>query len=162
MRTPGLVLSLGWLAVSALSAQQLTGEGTCGTPEVSQEVPIGDRPEHSYSVSKNTCSWTKPFEIAGQRAEPGTAVQTDERTGNTARFRGHYLDPMSGGDTVHYAYEGTTKFKDTMTPESVAWTWTIANGTGKLAGLTGKGTCKGSWATGKYLWSCAGSYQLSK
>jgi hypothetical protein len=162
MRTLGLLLSSAALAATPLWAQQLSGEGTCGTPEISQEVPIGDRPDHSYSVSKNSCSWTKPFEIAGQRAMPGTAVQTDERTGNMARFRGYYLDPMSGGDTVHYSYEGTTKFKDRATPESAEWNWTIANGTGKLTGLKGTGTCKGSWATGKYQWKCTGSYQLSR
>jgi hypothetical protein len=162
MRTLPFLIAMTLFAAVPLWAQRVSGEGTCGKPEVDQEVPIGDRPDHSFSVSKNNCTWTKPFEIAGEKAQGGTAVQMDERSGNTSRFRGHYLDTMAGGDTVHYRYEGTTTFKDRTTPESVAWTWTIANGSGKLKGLTGKGTCKGSWATGTYRWSCTGAYRLRR
>ena len=67
---------------------------------------------------------------------------------------------MAGGDTVHYSYEGVTIFKDKTTPESAAWNWTIAGGTGKFTGLKGTGTCEGSWATGAYKWSCTGAYEL--
>ena len=158
MRTHSFLLGFIFLAAPPLWAQRLSGEGTCGKPEVNQEVPIGDRPDHSFAVSKNTCTWTKPFEIAGERAEGGTAVQVDERNGSTSRFRGHFLDRMASGDTVHYRYEGVTTFKE-KTPQSAAWSWTIANGTGKFSGLTGRGTCKGSWPGGAYRWSCTGAYR---
>jgi hypothetical protein len=68
---------------------------------------------------------------------------------------------MTNGDTVHYRYEGATTFKG-ETPQSVAWNWTIAGGTGKFRGLTGQGTCKGSWPGGTYRWLCNGGYQLSR
>lgn len=161
MRTYSLIIGLSLFAVPPLPAQDLSGEGTCDQPEVNQVVPIGDAPDHSFALSKNRCRWTKPFEIAGERAEGGTAVQLAERSGNTSKFRGHYLDRMAGGDTVHYSYQGTTTFQDEK-PQSVAWTWNIVEGTGKLRGLIGQGSCKGSWPGGTYRWSCIGAYQLNR
>ena len=128
---------------------------------MTQEIPIGDRPNHSYTVSKTPCTWTKPFEIAGQKAEGGNGVQVDERDGNTSRYRGHYLDRMSGGDTVNYSYEGVATFKGQV-PEGATWRWTVAHATGKLRGLTGRGTCKGSWPEGTYRWSCSGRFRAPK
>jgi hypothetical protein len=85
-------------------------------------------------------------------------VQVDERSGSTSRFRGHFLDRMASGDTVHYRYEGVTTFKG-ETPQTAAWSWTIAGGSGKFSGLKGQGTCRGSWPDGPYHWSCTAAYQ---
>lgn len=154
-----LILGLTLLSAPPLWAQQLTGEGTCGNPELAHQIPIGDRPNHSISISQTKCTWTKPFEIAGERAEGGTGVQFDERSGNTSRFQGHYLDRMSSGDTVHYRYQGVTSWKDER-PDNVAWSWTVVSATGKFSTLRGRGTCKGSWPDGTYRWRCTGAYRM--
>ena len=160
MRAPALLLC-GFLAAPQVWAQRLSGQGTCGPPAAHNEIPVGDRPDHTFSITKTPCSWTRPFEIAGQRAAGGMAVQSSERTGSRERFRGHYLDAMSGGDTVHYEFQGTATLKDQQ-PESVAWSWTIVNGTGKLKGVSGQGTCKGSWPGGSYKWTCTGGYKMGR
>jgi hypothetical protein len=141
MRTHSFLLGFAFPVAPPLWAQHLSGEDTCGNPEVNQQIPVGDRPDHSFSVSKNSCSWTKPFEMAGEQ--------------------GHYLDRMSNGDTVHYRYEGVTKLKG-ETPQSVAWSWTFAGGSGKFSGLKGRGSCKGSWPGGVNRWSCTGTYVMGK
>ena len=157
MRTLSFLLGFTLFLAPALAAQRLSGEGTCAKPEVSQ-VPVGDRPDHTFSISKNSCSWTKPFEIAGARGQGGPAVQFDERDGSTSRFHGYFLDRMSTGDTVHYRYKGTAVYSGEA-PRDIAWNWAIAGGTGRFRGLTGKGTCKGS-PGGR--WACSGTYRLKE
>lgn len=159
MRFHYYLLGLMLLLAPPAWSQRLSGQGTCGEPEDQKEIAVGDRPDHSFSISKGKCTWSKPFEIAGQRAEGGTAVQMNERTGSTSKFRGHYLDPMSGGDTVHYSYEGTTTFAGEK-PQKQTWSWTIVGGTGKLKAVSGKGTCDGAWPEGKFSFSCTGAYRL--
>jgi hypothetical protein len=68
---------------------------------------------------------------------------------------------MSNGDTVHYRYEGVATFKGQV-PQRATWNWTIVNGTGKLRGLSGRGSCKGSWPDGTYRWGCSGSYRMPR
>jgi hypothetical protein len=161
MRICSFLIGLCLLVAPTVSAQRLSGQGTCGEPEDQKEIPVGDRPNHSFAVSKSKCSWIRPFEIGGQRAEGGTAVQINERSRSTSKFRGDYLDPMSGGDTVHYSYEGTTTFAGEK-PQKQTWSWTIVAGTGKLKGVSGKGTCNGAWPEDKFRWSCTGAYRLPK
>lgn len=161
MGTARVLLGLIVVGAPPLWGQQLSGEGTCGKPEVAHLIPVGDRPNHSFSIARNRCTWTRPFEIAGERAEGGTGVQFDERDGNTSRFHGHYFDRMSSGDTVHYRYQGVTNWKGD-TPENVNWKWTFTGNTGKLTGLRGQGTCKGSMVEGTYRWRCSGAYRIRR
>jgi hypothetical protein len=163
MGTRWLVLGLTCLSAQALEAQmKLSGEGTCAKPEVAHSIPVGDRPDHTFSITQTKCTWTKPFEIARTQAQGGTAIQFNELSGNTSRFHGHYLDLMSNGDTVHYGYQGTTTLKDGV-PQSAAWSWTLTGRTGKLKDLKGRGTCQGTWnPEGLNTWRCAGQYRLPK
>jgi hypothetical protein len=153
-----LLLLLVLVPAGSVSAQRMSGVGTCDSSAMRREIPVGDRPDHSFAVEKNDCSYVKPFEIAGQHSEGGTAVQTTEQNGNTARFRGYYLDRMSGGDTVYYRYEGVATLR-TGAPPSAGWRWTILRASGKLQGLTGSGTCKDPYPEGKSRWTCTGVYR---
>jgi hypothetical protein len=161
MRRSCLVLGLTLLGAHMLAAQtKLSGEGTCSDPEVAHALPVGDRPNHNFTISQTKCSWTKPFEIGGTKAIAGTGVQFDESSGNTARFHGYYRDRMSSGDTVTYRYQGVSSFRGGV-PQSAGWTWMIHGGTGKLNKLQGRGSCKGSWNTAKvYTFRCDGEYRL--
>ena len=87
MRAPSL-LFCAILVAPPLWGQRLSGEGTCADPDEFHQIPAGDRPDHTFAVSKSRCTWSKPFEIAGQRAVGGTVVQTRERNGNQERFPG--------------------------------------------------------------------------
>jgi hypothetical protein len=161
MRTEFALIAMTLFAAPSLWAQRLTGEGSCTRPDTTHVIPVGDRPEHLFALARVRCTWTKPFEIAGSQSTGGTAVQFDELTGNTSRFHGVFSDVMSSGDTVHYRYQGSGTLKDGE-PQSAEWSWTYAGGTGKLANLKGKGSCKGSWnREGINTWRCSGEYRLS-
>lgn len=159
MRALFFLLGFTGLIATSLQAQQFSGEGTCGPPEDPKIVPVGDHPGHFYSLTTNNCTWTKPAVIAGVRTQGGTTAQIDERDGNTSRFRGHYVERMESGDTVHFRYQGAAMFQG-ETPQRVSWNWNIVGGSGKFKNLTGRGSCKGSWPGGKNRWSCSGTYRL--
>jgi hypothetical protein len=162
MRTYVFLLGLCLLAAPQLWAQRLSGEGSCTRPDTAHTVPVGDRPDHVFVVSKATCAWTRPFEIAGTRAKGGTAVQFDEMNGNASRFHGYYVDVMESGDTARYRYQGTSRFKDGK-PQTAEWSWSFAGGSGKLRNLSGRGSCKGGWdREGVNRWRCGGEYRLSR
>ena|SRR5437016_7596423 len=92
MRTRFLVLGLTLLGAQVLAAQtKLSGAGTCAKPDVTHTIPIGDRPNHAFTISKTTCRWTKPFAIAGLRSKGGTGVQSDELSDTTSQFHGYFL-----------------------------------------------------------------------
>lgn len=158
------LLTVGLLCIVAPVAgaqTKLSGSGQCAKADPVHQLDVGDRRQHSFSISRFKCTWTKPFEIEGIQAKGGTAVQFDEVTANGSRFEGHYLDAMANGDTVHYRYEGKAKVMQGM-PPSTEWKWTL-RATGKLKGIKGKGTCKGTAnPDGTGAWECAGTYTLAK
>ena len=79
MRTRFLALGLTLLSAQVLGAQtKLSGAGTCGKPDVTHTIAIGDRPNHAFTISQTKCRWTKPFAIGGLRSKGGTGVQSDE------------------------------------------------------------------------------------
>jgi len=163
MRTRFLALGLTFLGAQVLGAQtKLSGAGTCGKPDVTHTIAIGDRPNHSFTISQTKCRWTKPFAIGGLRSKGGTGVQSDEVSDSTSQFHGYFLDTMSDGNQAHYRYVGTTTLKDGA-PQSAIWNWLFVGGTGTLRGLRGSGSCRAkSIGNGVSAWECTGSYQLPK
>jgi len=163
MRTRFLALGLTVLGVQVLGAQtKLSGAGTCGKPDVTQTIPIGDRPNHAFTISQTKCRWTKPFAIGALRSKGGTGVQSDEVSDSTSQFHGYYLDTMSDGDRAYYRYVGTATLKDGA-PQGAMWNWLFVGGTGRLQGLRGSGSCRSKTiANGVSAWECTGSYQLPK
>src|SRR2546426_6573149 len=113
MRTRFLALGLTFLGAQVLGAQtKLSGAGTCGKPDVTHTIAIGDRPNHAFTISQTKCRWTKPFTIGGLRSKGSTGVQSDEVSDSTSQFHGHFLDTMSDGNQTHYRYVGTTTLND--------------------------------------------------
>jgi len=109
MRSRFLALGLTLLGAQVLGAQtKLSGAGTCAKPDVTHTIAIGDRPNHSFTISQYKCRWTKPFAIAGLRSKGGAGVQSDELSDSTSQFHGYFLDTMSDGNQAHYRYVGTT------------------------------------------------------
>lgn len=158
MRIRCLALGLTFFGAQVLAAQtKLSGAGTCAKPDVTHTIAIGDRPNHSFTISQTTCRWTKPFNIGGLRSKGGQGVQSDELTDSTSQFHGYYLDTMSDGERAYYRYVGTG------TPQGAMWNWLFVGGTGRLRGLRGSGSCRAKpIAGGVSAWECTGSYQLPK
>src|SRR5947208_17123151 len=98
MRTRFLVLGLTLLGAQVLAAQtKRSGAGTCAKPDVTHTIPIGDRPNHAFTISTTTCRWTKPFAIAALRAKGGTGGPSDELSDTTSEFHVYCLRTLSDG-----------------------------------------------------------------
>jgi len=68
---------------------------------------------------------------------------------------------MENGDKAYYRYQGTAVLKDGA-PQTETGPWRLIRGTGKLKGLTGKGTYKGTaGADGTMTYEVQGEYQSS-
>ncbi len=152
-------LLLGVLVAVGLSAQtKVSGTCTCkGDP--ASPVALTDMPNHSFAVGKALCSWTN-FVVAGGKAKDGTSTDLDEISGDTISVRGYHMATMTNGDTWVAKYEGSGKLKDGK-PVSGEGTWSFTSGTGKLKGIQGKGTYKGTANTdGSVTYQVDGEYQL--
>jgi hypothetical protein len=152
-------LLLGLLVAAGLSAQtKASGSCQCkGDP--ASPVALTDMPNHSFAVGKAQCTWTN-FVVAGGQAKDGTSTDLDEISGDTISVRGYHVATMTNGDTWVAKYEGSGKLKDGK-PVSGEGTWSFTSGTGKLKGIKGKGTYKGTAnADGSMTYQVDGEYSL--
>jgi hypothetical protein len=163
MRRYWLLAGLVLLSAAVAAAQtKLSGAGQCAKPHTTHTVEIPDRPNHVFAMAQTNCTWSKPVVIAGVEARGGKAVQFDEVSGNASTFHGYYIDRMASGDEVHYSYEGRSTMKAGIA-ETSTWKWKIEGGTGKLKGIQGEGSCKGSGRPdGGSTWECQGEYRTAK
>ena len=158
IRFISLVL-LGVLVAVGLSAQtKVSGTCTC-KPDSPSPVALADKPNHFFAVGKAQCTWTK-FEVAGLQPKDSVATDLDEISGDTTTVRGYHVATMTNGDTWVAEYQGSGKSKDGK-PVSGEGTWSFTSGTGKLKGIKGKGTYKGTPnADGSMTYQCDGVYSL--
>lgn len=151
------------LAAAASAQTKISGTAQCGKPDKEYTIQVGDRPNHSFSISQGKCTWTKPFEIAGTQNKEIVGTGFAEISGNTSRSHGYDVDTMANGDKAYYREEVTMTLKDGV-PQSGEVKWTFIRGTGKLKGIKGKGTCKltSAAADGSATYECEGEYELPK
>jgi hypothetical protein len=98
--------------------------------------------------------------VAGLQPKDGVATDLDEISGDTTTLRGYHVATMTNGDTWVAKYQGSGKSKDGK-PVSGEGTWSFTSGTGKLKGLKGKGTYKGTAnADGSATYQVNGVYSL--
>jgi len=151
---------LGMLAAVGLSAETTTsGVATC-KPDPPSPVALEDKPNHSFAVGRAHCVWTG-FEVAGQPSKSGVSTDLEEITGDSVvSVRGYFVSTMLAGDTTTVRYQGSSKMKEGKF-ESGMGTWTYVSGTGKLKGIKGKGTYKGTPnADGTVSYKVDGEYRL--
>jgi hypothetical protein len=137
---------LGFLACAGFAAAQnkQSGVGKCdGKPEVQHMVDVGDRAGHSLVLVKQTCTWTTPMETAGLKSKDYTVTVVSDTSGKNTQDRGYVVINMDNGDKafVRFTGKGVLGAKE-GDPGTGGGTWSYAGGTGKLRGLTGKGTYK--------------------
>jgi hypothetical protein len=150
------------LASGAWAQTKISGTLLCGKEDALHELPVGDRPNHTFWISKGKCAWAKPIEIAGSAAKDEEYTTLGESNGDRESFRGMGVFIMDNGDKSFFRFSGSSTFNKGV------WlggeeTWSFAGGTGKLKGLKGKGTVKGKPAgEGKSAWEIEGEYQLPK
>ena len=83
-----------------------------------------------------------------------------DMSGNTSRDRGYGVGTLANGDKYFVRFDGTTTYKNSS-PTTATCTWSFTGGTGTLKGLTGKGTCTGTFdATGAAVFDSQGEYRV--
>jgi len=137
-----LAFTLLTITASIAAAQiKISGDGKCGKPDQQQSIDVGDRAGHALVLLKLSCTWTTPLEMEGLKSKDNTATITSDVSGEKGQDRGYVVITMDNGDKAFLRFTGsvTTAKNATSTGEG---TWSYAGGTGKLKGLTGKGTYK--------------------
>jgi hypothetical protein len=147
------------LMAAALSADTTSGVANC-KPDPPAPVALTDKPNHFFAVGRAQCGWTG-FEIAGQPSKSGISTDLEEITGDSlTSVRGYYVSTMLNGDTTTVRYQGSGRMKDGKFA-SGSGTWTYVSGTGKLKGIKGKGTYKGTPnSDGTVSYKVDGEYRL--
>ena len=97
--------------------------------------------------------------MAGLQSKDEISTDLEEITGDTlVSVRGYHVATMSNGDTTVAKFQGSSKLKDGK-PLSGEGTWSYTSGTGKLKGIKGKGTYKGTAnADGSVTYQVDGEY----
>jgi hypothetical protein len=129
------------LAVAASAQTKVSGTATCKADPMTP-VEVGDAPGHMLGVQKANCTWAG-LEIAGSAAKDGVSVATVEVRGNNGASRGYHTGTVASGDKWTCSFQGKSVSKDGK-PVSDSGTWAFTSGTGKLKGIKGKGSYKGT------------------
>lgn len=159
-RFVSLVLS-GVLVAAGLSAQTKTSGKALCKPDPASPAPVAltDKANHAFAVDRALCTWTG-FTVAGQPYKDAISTSLNEITGDSSSFNGYHTATTTTGDTTTAKFQGTGKAKDGK-PVSGEGTWTFSSGTGKLAGIKGGGTFKGTAnPDGTMTYQVDGEYQL--
>ncbi len=153
----GLALTL---APVASSQTKTSGTLSCGKPDPAYSIEVGDHPGHSVAISKFTCTWTTPMEIADVQTKDGYDVTYSDGSGAKVRGSGYHVSNMSNGDKIYVRFQGNDTMMDGK-PSTTEGTWSYTGGTGKLKGIKGKGTYKGKTdSTGNMVAEIEGDYEL--
>jgi hypothetical protein len=150
------------LATAASAAAQTKFAGKCsqGKPDPNHVLKVDDRANHALVLGQVTCTWSAG-ELAGQALKSEVDTFVSDMAGTTGHDRGYGVGTAANGDKYYVRFEGTTAFNG-ETPTTATCTWTFTGGTGKLRGLTGKGTCSGKFdATGAAVFDVNGEYSIA-
>ena len=177
MRFKALTLIvLGALTSGALSAQtkleatpsakapggpgtKISGTLQCGKTK-STVMEVGDDAGHALAVGKTPCAWTKPMTIAGAQTKEGTSSAVSDVRSDVSADHGYHVGTMSTGDKYYVRFDGQTKSSKGVLQSQVG-RWGFIGGTGKLTGLQGRGTFKGTGnADGSTTVEVEGEYRL--
>jgi hypothetical protein len=136
------LLVLGVLVSVSLSAQtKISGTLSCAKPEPAYTIPTDDGSGTVMGLVRVPCTWSKAIEMAGSTGKDGYGVAAFEVQAGKSKDHGIHVGTMASGDKYYVHFQGS----GTMNPDhsgTGSGTWTFEGGTGKLKGLTGKGTYK--------------------
>ncbi len=83
-----IALGMGELAAAQ---NKISGTVHCDKPSDQQSLEVGDRPNHSFMITKGTCTWTKPVEM-GERL---LSVYADD-SGHRRRLKRRRVGSLDG------------------------------------------------------------------
>jgi hypothetical protein len=157
-----LVFAVLILAAASAKAQtKISGTIQCAKPDQQTAIPVNDRPGHVFVVAKAKCTWTKPFEIVGVQSKTGEDTAFSEADGAKSRDTGYDVTTMANGDKFFVRFSGTSTSDKNGVLQAAKGMWSFVSGTGKLKGITGKGTFSGKGAAdGSATTEVEGEYQI--
>lgn len=163
MRKLAILCLVVFLASAAAAQTKMSGSLTCAPSDPAHIIRVGDDPGHAYGVAQGSCTWTRPWEIAGEKATVGIGTQVQHIKGNTMKARGTFVDTMTNGDKVSYSFEFTT-VNSASGARVEGHKWEIAGGSGKFRGIKGSGTCTATpqGTDGTFNYECVGQYSLPR
>ena len=87
MRAKGILLMLVCLSLATRARGQtkVSGAVHCDKPGDQQSFEVGDRPHHSFMITKGACTWTKPLDLDGVQTKTDAVTQFIEVRGNRGR-----------------------------------------------------------------------------
>ncbi len=152
-------------ATTVLAQTKISGTLHCSKADTIEEhmIKIGDRPNHSFVISKSKCTWPKPMEIAGmQPKETIVTGSSDTLGGGTDGHESSYVTiTWANGDKSYIHEQSSWKTLNGVLDGSSSWTF--RGGTGKLKGIKGKGTHKPKdEPDGSTTFEVEGEYELPK
>ena len=163
MKSRCWLIFLAAIAAAAAAPAQTKTSGTlqCGKSDPAHVVEIGDRADHAFVVAKVACTWAKPMEIAGIAAKDGGSVSSEEKSGARSSGSGIHWTAMANGDKIFVRFHGKTTYDKEGKVTTSDGTWSYTGGTGKMKGIKGKGTYKGTGnADGTATYQVEGDYTL--
>ena len=162
MRKTGLLwLAALMIALPASAQTKLAGKVHCDKADPNSTIEVGDKANHAVYARKAACTWDGSQEIAGLKTKTGVDVATGEVNGATMRDNGYHTATMDNGDKYVVRFTGTAAMAKDNTG-TIDGKWTFVSGTGKLKGIKGSGTYKGtSNADGSADVTVDGDYTLA-
>ena len=145
------------------SAQtKISGTSQCNKPVTAYVLPAGDRPDHSFGLTKLKCTWSRPMVMAGAQMQQDEITVLSEISGNTSSDRSYVVGTFSNGDKVFVRPVGKAVLAGGK-PQSSAGTWAYVGGTGKFTNVRGRGTFKcRSNSDGSSTCDIEGNYHIPK
>lgn len=138
VRTVSVVVLVMLFASVVAGQTKIAGKMHCPKPQALAAAEPGDEAEHTMRLEKSTCTWLIPFEMAGERAAEVAFVAFSEESITRAATNGTIVGNMANGDKFYISFHwAALKAND---PENTKGYWEFTGGTGKLKGITGKGT----------------------
>jgi len=143
----------------AAQATQFAGKLDCEKPDPNHAVSVDDSAKHVMALAVVKCTWSEGT-LGGERLKDEKDYVSSDAAGGSSDDRGYGVGTVASGDKYYLHFKGETKL-DGDKPTTSECTWKFKGGTGKLAGLSGKGTCKGAFkADGKASWDIKGTYVI--
>src|SRR2546425_1190309 len=115
------------LATVALAQEKISGTLQCDKADPQHSIPVGDRPNHTFTLNQNKCTWTKPMEIAGTQTKEDVTTGFADISGEKSSDRGYALMTMASGDKARVSWQGSGTVKDGQ----------LQSGEGKFSFLSG-------------------------
>jgi hypothetical protein len=128
------------LAAAAGAQTKVSGTVTCMKADVAGSADVGDVAGHSMALLKTTCNWTKPMDLNGDHTKQDALVISSEMWATRTVSNGDAVGTLDNGDKFLATIHETATVKDGQPVGPVHGTWTLKGLTGKVKGLTGKGT----------------------